>query len=87
MTAKRKIEIFSAGCPVCEESIELVKRIASPGFDISVLNMNDTDVSARAKTLGIGRVPSVVIDGKLAECCVSEGLTEASLRAAGIDQA
>ena len=26
--ATRKIEIFSAGCPVCEETVALVNRIA-----------------------------------------------------------
>jgi hypothetical protein len=26
MNAKRKIEVFSAGCPVCEEAIAMVQR-------------------------------------------------------------
>ena len=28
MSGKRKIEIFSAGCPVCQETVEMVKRIS-----------------------------------------------------------
>lgn len=28
MTTKRHIEIFSAGCSACEETIALVKRVA-----------------------------------------------------------
>ena len=28
MSTKRKIEVFSAGCPVCEEMIELIHGIA-----------------------------------------------------------
>ena len=28
MAAKKKVEIFSAGCSVCKEAIEMVKRIA-----------------------------------------------------------
>ena len=30
MSAKRKIEVFSAGCPACEETIALVNRVACP---------------------------------------------------------
>ena len=30
MSIKRKIEVFSAGCPACEETIKLVNRIACP---------------------------------------------------------
>jgi hypothetical protein len=28
MAAKRKVEVFSAGCAMCDEVIELVKRAA-----------------------------------------------------------
>lgn len=30
MNAKRKIEVFSVGCPACEETIELVNRVLKP---------------------------------------------------------
>lgn len=36
MTTKRKIEIFSAGCPACSETISLVDTIACPSCDITV---------------------------------------------------
>ena len=45
MTAKRKIEVFSAGCPVCQETIELVKRNACQSCDITVLDMNNANVA------------------------------------------
>ena len=80
----RKVEIFSAGCPACQETIDLVKKIACPSCDVSILNMNDDDISQRAKTLGIHRVPAVVIDGKLADCCSVSAPDEQSLRTAGI---
>lgn len=51
--------------------------------EISVLDMNDAAVAARAKKLGIRSVPTVVIDGKLADCCAGRGPAEATLRAAG----
>ncbi len=34
---KRQIEVFSAGCPVCEEAIDLIKAIACPSCEVSYL--------------------------------------------------
>ncbi len=73
MTAKRKIEIYSAGCPICQETIDLVNRIACPSCEISILDMGDTTVAEKAIALGIHSVPAVVIDGKLADCCTGRG--------------
>ena len=87
MNAKRKIEIFSAGCPACEETIELVNRVACSSCEVSVLDMNDSKTADRAKALGIRTVPAVAIDGKLADCCSDRGPDEATLRAAGLGQA
>jgi len=86
MNAKRKVEIFSAGCPACEETIEMVNRNACSSCEITILDMNDQAVANRAKSLGIRSVPAVVIDGKLAECCSGRGPDESTLRAAGLGQ-
>jgi len=87
MTNTRKVAIYSAGCPTCQEIVDLVKSIACPSCDISVLNMNEEGISQRAKELGIHRVPAVVINGKLSDCCVVSAPDEHSLRAAGIGKA
>ncbi len=84
--AKRKIEIFSAGCPACDETVGLVKRISCPSCEVAVLDMNDPIVAARANSLGIRSVPAIVVDGSLASCCAGRGPDEAALRAAGIGQ-
>ena len=86
MSNKRKIEVFSAGCPACDETINLVNQVACPSCEVSILDMNDATVASRAKDLGIRSVPAVVIDGKLAECCAGRGPDEATLRAAGLGQ-
>lgn len=86
MNTKRKIEVFSAGCPACEETVQLINSIACPSCEVSVLDMNVPAVAERAKGLGIRSVPSVVIDGKLADCCAERGPEEAALRAAGLDR-
>ena len=86
MATKRMIEIFSAGCPACEETVTLVNRIACPSCEVTVLDMHNPDVARRAKSLGIRTVPAVVINGTLAACCTGSGPDEATLRAAGVGQ-
>ena len=86
MTTMRKIEVFSAGCPVCEETIELVNRVACPSCEVSVMDMNKADVAKRAKSLGVRSVPAVAIDDRLADCCLGRGPDETTLRAAGLGQ-
>ncbi|MCL4848837.1 MAG: thioredoxin family protein [Acidobacteria bacterium] len=86
MATKRKIEVFTAGCPACEESVQLVSRIACSSCEVSVLDMWDAAVAKLAKSLGVRSVPAVMIDGKLADCCSGRGPDEAELRAAGVGQ-
>jgi glutaredoxin 3 len=86
MDGKRTIEIFSAGCPACEEVVELVSRVACPSCDVTVLDMRDPEVARRAKNSGIRSVPAVVINGQLADCCAGRGPDEQALRAAGLGQ-
>jgi hypothetical protein len=87
MATKRKIEVFSAGCQACHETIALVQRAACPSCEVTVHDMHDPKVASRAKSLGIRSVPAVVIDGKLADCCTGRGPEEAVLRASGLGQA
>jgi hypothetical protein len=84
MSKKRKIEVFSAGCSVCEESIALIQNIACSSCDVQILDMGKKKIAEKAKQYGIRNVPAVVIDGKVADCCAGRGVQEASLRAAGV---
>jgi hypothetical protein len=86
METKRKIEIFSAGCPVCEETIAMVNRLACTSCEITILDINDRDVASRARRLGIRSVPAVAVNGELADCCAGRGPDEKTLRAAGVGQ-
>jgi hypothetical protein len=86
MAAQRRVEIFSAGCAVCEETIARVNELACPSCDVTVLDMTDPGIAARAKTLSVRSVPAVAIDGVLADCCAGRGPDEAALRAAGLGQ-
>lgn len=84
MTDKRKIEIFSAGCGLCEDTIEMVQNTACSSCEVNILDMNDPSNIKRAKELGVQSVPAVAIDGVLASCCAGRGVDENSLRAAGL---
>jgi len=53
MSKKRTIEVFSAGCAVCQDTIDLVNSIACPSCEVTVLEIKDPAVAQRARTLGI----------------------------------
>jgi glutaredoxin 3 len=61
---RKKIEIFTAGCSTCHETVDLVKRIAGAAHDIEIHDMHQAHIAARAKQHGIRSLPSVVVDGK-----------------------
>jgi hypothetical protein len=84
MANKRKIEIFSAGCPECEKAIQLVRGIACSSCEIEVLDMHNPDVATKAAKYGVLRLPAIMVDEKLADCCTVPGVDEAALRSAGI---
>jgi glutaredoxin len=84
METKRKVEIFSAGCGCCEDTVRLVKSIACPSCDIRILDMKIPEIAERAKSLGVRSVPAVVIDGTLSDSYGGRGPEEDTLRAAGI---
>lgn len=86
MPATRRVEIFSAGCPACDEAVQQVQSLACPSCEIDVLDMKDPDVAARARRLGVKTVPAVAIDGELASCCAGRGIDEEILRTAGLGQ-
>ena len=74
MATKRKIEVFSAGCALCHEVIDEVRREAGSCSQVIVRDMMDARVLSRAEELGILSVPAVAIDGKLATCCAGTGI-------------
>lgn len=82
---KRKIEVFTAGCPVCEEQVELIKNISCSSCEVEVLNVNsDPKAFEKIKAYGIRSIPSVVIDGVLANCCSNRGIDLDVLKAMGL---
>lgn len=84
--AKRHVEVFTTGCAGCEPAVSLVKEMAGPGCEVVVRDLrSDADAAAKANEYGITRVPAVVVDGRLADCCRgAHGPTRQGLAAAGV---
>ena len=80
----RKVEVFTAGCPLCEPVVEMVQRLACDQCDVTIHSMSDPDGARRAREAGVHRVPMVLVDGRPAGCCEVGPVTEAGLRAAGV---
>lgn len=82
--SKRTIEVFSAGCPCCDAALEAVREASCESCDVQVLDMKDPNVAARAKQLGISRVPAIIINGQLADCCSTGAIDIEVLRSMGL---
>jgi hypothetical protein len=84
MSSIRKIEFFSAGCPLCDEAEKMVLELACSDCTVEILDINEPAAFERAGELGVESVPAVAIDGKLASCCDRRGIDAEALKAAGI---
>jgi hypothetical protein len=87
MADNRKIEVFSAGCALCNDVVDAVRQEAGSSDEVIVREMTDSRVLRRAEELGIRSVPAVAVDGKLASCCTDRGVDIQVLKAAGLGKA
>ncbi|RME45090.1 MAG: glutaredoxin [Deltaproteobacteria bacterium] len=85
---KRRIEVFTAGCPLCEDAVQTVRNMACPDCEVIVYDLREgcgTDACReKAGDYGIQAVPAVVVDGVLADCCRERGIDPATLRTLGV---
>lgn len=82
---KRTIEVFTAGCPCCDETVKLVQSLVCPSCDLQILDMwTDQAAQAKAKQYGVTRVPAVAVNGKLADCCQVGSVDANTLRSLGV---
>mgnify|MGYP006927736518 CR=1 FL=1 len=69
MNDKRQIEVFIAGCPVCDDAISLVNRIACPSCEVTTLEMRTSGGVGGAGSLCVGCGPAGGGGGGVADCC------------------
>ena len=82
----QRIEIFSAGCPVCAAGEARVRELAGDHQEVVVHDLRTDEASARAAEQGIRALPAVVVDGRLLGCCSNAGPDRYELVAAGVGQ-
>ncbi len=87
---KRKIELFTAGCSVCEPVVEMVKSMACTSCEVVIYNLSqpcDTkECLEKVKTYGIKALPAIAVNGKLLSCCQNKGISAEVLMGAGVGE-
>ncbi len=90
-STKRRVEVFTSGCPICEETVNLVRSLISPSCELQVYDLREgcatNECRDRAAQYGVTAVPAVAVNGVLLDCCRRERITAQRLTAAGIGQA
>lgn len=88
MADKRSVEVFTAGCFLCEEVLQTVRELVCPSCEVQVHDLREgcgtDECKEKAKRYGVTRVPTVVVDGKPADCCVMGPVSPEVLLSAGI---
>jgi glutaredoxin 3 len=66
MPDKRKIEVFTAGCALCAETLSAVKKaVASCGCEVIGRRCQGPELCAEAKQYRVTKMPTVVVDGQI----------------------
>ena len=84
MPDPRTVDVFTAGCPLCDDVVDQVREIACDSCNVRVVPLQDEAGARRAEEVGVQSVPAVAVNGALAACCQDRGVNEDDLRAAGI---
>ena len=87
---RKKVEVFTSGCPICESTVDHVKRLACPSCEVIIYDLtrdNKKGILDKATFYGIERIPAVAVNGKLLECCEMSSVSEDILRQAGVGSA
>lgn len=65
-TNKQQIEVFSAGCSLCNETLKLVRKAVSGcGCEVIERRCIGTECCGEAKQYGVRTMPTVVVDGQM----------------------
>lgn len=81
--SNRQVEVFTAGCALCEPVVELVQELSCGECAVTVHDVHDVGAEP-AQKYGISALPAVVVNGQLLSCCAHRGPSRDELVAAGI---
>lgn len=66
MAEKRKIEVFTAGCSICEDTLRVVKdAVSSCGCEVIERRCPPKQMCQEGKTYRVRAMPTVVVDGTI----------------------
>ena len=66
MSDPRKIEVFTAGCPICKETLEFVKQsVANCGCEVIERRCSGDACCGPARDYGIRAMPTAVVDEQI----------------------
>lgn len=89
-TQTRLVEVFTAGCPICDDTVRLVQSLACSSCDVRVYDLREgcttNECREKAERYGVTSVPAVAVNGALLDCCRKSRIDTATLEAAGIGQ-
>ncbi len=88
---KRRIEVFTAGCPVCNPVVDLVTSLANEQYNEVIIydlvkQCETKECVSKVAEYGIKRLPAIAVDGQLLSCCKNNGITKEDLINAGITE-
>jgi len=88
---KRIVEVFTAGCPVCNPIVDLVKSLANEEYnEVTIYDLvkhcETKECVSKVAEYGIKRLPAVAVDDRLLSCCKNNGIAKEDLINAGITE-
>lgn len=87
---KKRVEVFTAGCYVCDDTVKQVQELACSNCEVVSYDLNEkcksNECENKAKEYNLERIPAVVVDGQLVDCCKNNEIDVKKLKAAGIGQ-
>lgn len=61
----KRIEVFTADCPLCKDTLEIIKKEACTECEVIEQRCSGSECCQPAKNYDIKAVPTVVVDGKV----------------------
>ena len=87
-SATRRVEVFTAGCPVCDDTVRLVQSLACRSCEVNIYDLREgcatNECREKARHYGITAVPAIAVNGVLLESSRRAPITADNLREAGI---
>lgn len=70
MMKKTQIEIFIGNCPLCDDTVQLVQKLADSSCEVMIYNLSQGQMYSiyleKAQKYGVNTVPAIAINGTLA---------------------